>query len=634
VWCGSLPQSFGDEDDNICTWISVGQSLKKSARVATSRANADASTGRADEAKLSIDTPASRRDGPIWLAASASMSSIYSRKPPVKADAKDTGPSDLLDQSNRSDATGGLTSRRQRGDSLNHGSLSEPTRLYENKSGANESTSSRGETIRRDAFLARKERERLCAGALSSSWDSLEHFSKTSRSRLPSATEESRVVTLPPTSADEPMKTRFVPTTTSSLLAELRGTTIHSSSLPAAAVTAGEGCASVHVPIPIPELPSGRRLKVEIISTWGDQYYVGLNGVEFFDERGNLVTFSNPDRQVTACPSSINELDEYDGDPRVAKNLVDGVNCTCDDFHMWLAPYTQGEDHHILLVFEQSTSISMVRVWNYNKSRAHTYRGVRQIRLILFSDATGDRSRTIFEGEIKRAPGGLFRDEDSDSAMWCEVILFTTDQSILRRIEANDALLEAYGQEQEDEEATSALATNVRSSMELRRPKTADNGHDAAYNHSIRQDDETSAPIRGTKKGRPTTSAKRTPHNVDVRKSVDSWVSKEPQEKSPVLAKVPECKQDSDGEDESEGCEGLLRGRRIVLRLLSTWGDRNYVGLTQLDVLIGNHGMPVPLDISNIDATPRDLATVTDALQPPASDACLTLVITLVIVFF
>ncbi len=39
-------------------------------------------------------------------------------------------------------------------------------------------------------------------------------------------------------------------------------------------------------------------LKVEILSTWGDPHYVGLSGIEIFDERGSLVRILEPKEQV------------------------------------------------------------------------------------------------------------------------------------------------------------------------------------------------------------------------------------------------------------------------------------------------------------------------------------------------
>jgi len=44
-----------------------------------------------------------------------------------------------------------------------------------------------------------------------------------------------------------------------------------------------------NTPFVIPELPSGSILKLDITSTWGDQHYIGLNGIEIFNNEGQLV---------------------------------------------------------------------------------------------------------------------------------------------------------------------------------------------------------------------------------------------------------------------------------------------------------------------------------------------------------
>lgn len=67
---------------------------------------------------------------------------------------------------------------------------------------------------------------------------------------------------------------------------------------------------------------------------------------------------------------------------------------------MQTAPYNAGEEHFVTVDFRQPVTLSMIRVWNYNKSRTHAYRGVRVVRLSL-------DDRVIFEGEILMASGVL-----------------------------------------------------------------------------------------------------------------------------------------------------------------------------------------------------------------------------------
>lgn len=61
----------------------------------------------------------------------------------------------------------------------------------------------------------------------------------------------------------------------------------------------------------IPELPRGRVLMLNILSTWGDPSYVGLMGLDVFDKDGRLVRLSQPKQQLWADPADINVLPEY-----------------------------------------------------------------------------------------------------------------------------------------------------------------------------------------------------------------------------------------------------------------------------------------------------------------------------------
>ncbi|CAF4386537.1 unnamed protein product [Rotaria socialis] len=109
----------------------------------------------------------------------------------------------------------------------------------------------------------------------------------------------------------------------------------------------------------IPELPHGEQLVFTLKTTWGDRHYVGLNGIEIFSAEGHPIAI----KKIAADPPDINILPEYGNDPRVVKNLIDGVNKTRDDIHMWLAPFTAGKNHFIYITFEHPTRIAMIRIW-------------------------------------------------------------------------------------------------------------------------------------------------------------------------------------------------------------------------------------------------------------------------------
>ena len=133
----------------------------------------------------------------------------------------------------------------------------------------------------------------------------------------------------------------------------------------------------------IPVTPRGRVLTLQLHTTWGDKDYIGLSSIEIFDSEGASVIVEDPMKQVTASPHSVNDLAECSCDPRTPDKLVDGVHLTCSDLHQWLAPFAAGEAHTVTIDLGRPTTLGMVRVWNYNKSRIHAQRGVRAATFLL-----------------------------------------------------------------------------------------------------------------------------------------------------------------------------------------------------------------------------------------------------------
>jgi hypothetical protein len=148
-------------------------------------------------------------------------------------------------------------------------------------------------------------------------------------------------------------------------------------------------------------LPSGKIFILEILSTHGDNSYVGLNGIEFFDENGvNIVNEKEGIlTSIIANPMDVGVLPGYSDDPRKIGNLLDGINNTKDDLHQWLAPHQRVvkefegvlDDNNVTgnpvatvtVAFKLAQSISMIKIYNFNKSRTHNQRGVRDVQLFL-----------------------------------------------------------------------------------------------------------------------------------------------------------------------------------------------------------------------------------------------------------
>lgn len=92
-----------------------------------------------------------------------------------------------------------------------------------------------------------------------------------------------------------------------------------------------------------------------------------------------------------AAPVPLCSADGTSPPPTWAR-LVDGVNVTTSDEHMWLVPFSEGQDHLLTVTLDAPQQISGIRVWNYNKTPEDTFRGVRGSRAGLLSEKSSSQS--------------------------------------------------------------------------------------------------------------------------------------------------------------------------------------------------------------------------------------------------
>lgn len=119
-------------------------------------------------------------------------------------------------------------------------------------------------------------------------------------------------------------------------------------------------------------------------------------------------------------------------DPRTPDKLVDGVCFTQSDMHVWLSPFARGKTNKIFIDLLEKKKVSMIRIWNYNKSRIHSFRGAREISLLL-------DNQLVFRGEIRKGCGNMnLQPQMNINEGPFENFVLSNDENVIQQIIKND----------------------------------------------------------------------------------------------------------------------------------------------------------------------------------------------------
>jgi glycosylphosphatidylinositol transamidase (GPIT) subunit GPI8 len=115
-------------------------------------------------------------------------------------------------------------------------------------------------------------------------------------------------------------------------------------------------------------------------------------------------------------------------DSEFLKKLISEKIYIKDGGNLWMTTFKSNSPLEFCILLPKKTRISMIRIWNYNKSRIHSTRGVRHISIEM-------DKKIIFLGEVQKFSG-----DNCNYLEEAEYILFTENKSIINNIDLNDWL--------------------------------------------------------------------------------------------------------------------------------------------------------------------------------------------------
>ena len=127
---------------------------------------------------------------------------------------------------------------------------------------------------------------------------------------------------------------------------------------------------------------SFKKIRINILSNYGNQLSVGLTGINLIDNNLNKINYESTSA-IGALPKDLRTVYENEQDFRIFENLFNGENNTVDENNMWLTLINHNP--FIEICFDNYINLSKIEFWNYNNPLSLD-NGVKEIEIIFDED--------------------------------------------------------------------------------------------------------------------------------------------------------------------------------------------------------------------------------------------------------
>ena len=171
------------------------------------------------------------------------------------------------------------------------------------------------------------------------------------------------------------------------------------------------------------------RVKIKLINNYGNKDYIGLSGIQFFDNNNELINIIKEKKDI-----KINEAIMNLKEKKILYNLFNNKNDTTNPKHMFL---TTNFNAFINIEFKQSIKISKIIFYNYNNN-IYKDCATKEIFLDFYINNTKQKiiNKSIY----------LYRPPGEEKINYGQILLypFNENADLINKIKENLKILKVY----------------------------------------------------------------------------------------------------------------------------------------------------------------------------------------------